>query len=198
MGRSGTGASDIALKCVGVFLLFALCGAGSALAAFNDSSAEHFSLLFPLPFALLFSVLFLRRTQEGHRFIFVVPLMMSTWYLSWFSAAITFGLYPVGGFIGGAALVLCTSICSPELASAKYLAAGALAGLFSSLSFLPYFDQYEMIFAQGYGSRPVLAFAFWEAMVGTYLYAVCMRISVRERVESQDEGESGIFRVTPR
>lgn len=198
MGRSETGASGIVLKCVGVFLLFAFCGAGSALTAFYHSSAEGFSFFFPLPFALLCAVLFLRRSQEGHRFIFVVPLIMATWYLSQFCAAITFGQYPVGGFIGGTALVLCAGICCPEAASVRFIAAGALIGLFSSLSFLPWFDQYEWIFSQGYGSRPVLAFAFWEAMMGTYLYVVCMRITDRALVESQDEQETDNFRVTPR
>jgi len=177
MGHTARNAARFALKCSSTFILFALCGAGSAVISF-----DHFpegSFLFPLPFAILCAVLFLRR-------VVIVPLIMVVWYFSYFCALETGIVLPidigllrsagpciVGGLIGGVGLVLCASSCIRWLASAKYIATGATVGIFSGLSFLPSVEHFKLNVNQGFVRTPVLAFAFWEAMMGTYLYTVC-------------------------
>ena len=164
---------------------------------YNRVPVYDFSFLFPLPFALLCAVLFLRGAPEGHRVIFVVPLMMATWYVAQFLASAILGLYPVGGLIGGIALVLSTSLCCPKLYSEEFILSGAIIGTVSSFTFFPYFDRYERIFDQGYGSRPVFAFALWQALMGAYLFAVCTHFSARELDESGALEETSVHRITP-
>src|ERR1035437_2114469 len=208
MGRTTRSARRTALQCSGVLILFAFCGAGSAVISFDRFPEGSF--IFPLPFALFCAVLFLRRSRQGQRAIFVVPLIMTVWYLSYFSAfALGMGLpvyvglvtsvIPciVGGLVGGAGLVLCASLCIRGLASAKYIALGATLGICSAFSFLPRLYDYEVNLNQGFARTPILAFAFWEATMGTYLYAVCTLVIDREACDRHGEPEVDSFRVTP-
>jgi hypothetical protein len=195
MGHTARNAARFAFKCGGILILFALCGAGSAVISFN-----HFpegSFFFPLPFAILCALLFLRR-------VVVVPLIMLVWYVSYFCAPgsgvvlpIAVGLVRsalpciVGGLIGGAGLVLCASNCLRWLASAKYIAAGATLGICTAFSFLPSVKELELNLNQGFVHTPVLAFALWEAMMGTYSYAVCTLIVDRKSRDCHDDAGSG-------
>jgi hypothetical protein len=191
-----------------VLILFALCGAGSAVVSFDRFPEGSF--IFPFPFALLCAVLFLRRSRQGQRAFFVVPLIMTVWYLSYFSA-FTLGMgLPVyvglvnsaiacivGGLVGGAGLVLCASLCSSGLASTRYIALGATLGICSAFSFLPRLYHYEMNLSQGFPKTPIFAFALWEAVMGTFLYATCTLVIDREYYDSPRELEVNSFRITP-
>lgn len=195
----------------GIFLLFALCGAGSAslfIRNFPDLTALLY--IFPTPFALLCLVLFLRNSAGG---IIVAPLMMAVWYIAYFGAFFADGWVEsrlesslggfiaacvLGGFIGGVGLVLCSGLCYRRLLSAKHIFVGATLGAIFALSFLPRFLDYESNLNRGFTSTPVLSFALWEAIMGTYLYAVCVNSREKTRADYLKEMGSDPLRVTPR
>jgi len=75
----------------------------------------------------------------------------------------------VGGFVGGLGLVLSVSMCHPKLLSLKYPVVGAVIGAVSAQLFEP---SISTQFSE-HPESPFLAFAIWQAAVGTYLYAIC-------------------------
>lgn len=171
------------LKSCSVAVLFAACGAGSS-ATLLPHFPNKFELGFAIPFALLCALLFMRM----RRAVFAVPLMIAVWLISSF-AAFSVGmsthasLFPgmVGGFIGALGLVLCVAICYPSLFSMKYLAFGALIGFLCGALFGPWARVYmatEFSMSTNpdvpLSQMPVMAFAVWQAAVGTYLYALCL------------------------
>jgi len=75
----------------------------------------------------------------------------------------------VGGALGGLGITLSCAVQYRQLLSRLRLIGGALVG---GLAALP-FSSLVAPFGQPDRHRVVLAFAIWEAAVGTYLYANC-------------------------
>lgn len=211
MANTGNSAIIMAIKCSGIFALFAVCGAVSA-AAFCQRFPDQISFFFPLPFAILISILLvLVFSCSLDRVILAALLTMVAWYASYFAAyyaglilsssASPDSVTPcvLGGFVGGVGLVLCASVCVPQLVSVKYLAIGAIVGVCSALTFVPSIAIYELhLKSGGFPPTPIRAFAFWEAMMGTYLFAISTLASVLKADDSLEKGDVDSFRVTPR
>lgn len=177
------------LKVISIAILFAACGALSSFSLLPDFP-DHWEFIFPLPFALLCAVLFLRKAQA----VFAIALADIVWLVSSFAA---FGagmesrLSPLpglfGGLIGGLGLVLCSVICYPSVFSLKRVAYGGLIGSLAGLAFTSWTEIYIV---QHYGDNinrvfpktvPIQAFAIWQAAMGTYLYLIS-RNAARNRV----------------
>ncbi len=168
------------VKVASVAILFAVCGALSSLWLLPDFP-DRFEFLFPLPFALLCTVLFMRKDKA----VFAVVLMEIIWLISsfaGFSAGASTRLSPlpgfVGGSIGGVGLVLCVAVCHPSVLSLKRLGYGGLIGAIAGLAFTSWTQVYM---DQHYGANanqvfpktvPIQAFAIWQAVVGAYLYVI--------------------------
>jgi hypothetical protein len=166
----------VPLRYIGVALLFAICGA-SSVQFLSWDFPDNLPKLLPIPFAIVCALLFLRTV----RVIFAVPLMVLVWPLAFaladFSAMEFHDVISpacIGGLIGGLGLVLCVSVCQGRMFSSRYLLGGAVVGSFSALSFAPWLRSFYS-HINGYPSQPLLllAFAVWQAAVGTYLYAIC-------------------------
>lgn len=211
MATTGNDAIIMSLKCCGIFSLFAACGAVSA-ASFCERFPDHISLYLPLPFAILLAILFaFVFSCTFDRVILAALLTIVVWVVS-LAAAYLSGMVlssnsnrdsvtpcVLGGFIGGIGLVVCASACIPQLASVKYLAIGAIIGVCSALAFEPSLEIYELNMPSGeFPPAPIRAFAFWEAMMGTYLFAISTLAPVRGTDDPPEEGDVGSFRVTPR
>jgi hypothetical protein len=206
MANTGKDATITAIKCCGCFAVFAVCGALSA-ADFCRRFPDDISIAFPLPFAILLAALLVVVFSSTlDRVILTALLTMATWYASYSAAffAGTFGLgsaipCALGGFIGGIGLVLCVGVCIPQIVSVKYLAIGAIIGASSALTFDPSIEFYELhLPSGGFPPTPILAFAFWEAIIAAYLLAISTFASVRGTDDSPEEGDVGSFRITPR
>ncbi len=211
MANTGNDAIIMALKCCGIFALFAACGAVSA-AAFCEGFPDHVSLYFPLPFAILVAILLaFVFSCTFDRVILATLLTIVVWFVSSFAATFAGMLLSsssnldsvtpcvLGGFIGGIGLVLCASVCFPQLVSVKYLAIGAIIGVCSALTLEPSIEIYELHLTSGvFPPTPIRAFALWEATMGTYLFAISMLAPVRGTDDPPEEGDVGSFRVTPR
>ena len=184
-----------ALRYGGVAVTFAICGAGSSILLLApDRDGFLYAIipkLLPVPFALLCTLLFLRMWRA----LFAIPLIAAVWFVAKFTAvslAVRLGTVGdreavcVGGLIGGLGLVLCVSTCYGRLLSPKYLFCGAVIGCFSALSFAPWL---RTTYPNSDGPDPLflLAFAIWQAAVGTYLYAICTAANQ----EAQPEGSQG-------
>ncbi len=167
------------LRYAGVAVLFAICGTCSPIYDARSFGEGPPPLMLPVPFALLCALLFLRQWRA----IIAVPLMVAVWV-----AAYTFGYFlgwasPVllgpgcGGFIGGGGLVLCAAICHRRLLSRENVFRGAVIGSVSGLAFAPWAGVHymQLNFEPPKGPALLLAFAIWQAAVGTYLYAVVHR-----------------------
>ena len=124
------------------------------------------------------------RTPEA---ILAIPLMNVVWLTS-LLAAVSLGMSNpdnhiepgcIGGLIGGVGLVLCAAICYRSLFSLKYFLIGALLGSLAGISFLPWTQAFDP--NRGTGHGPMIAFAIWEAAMGTYLYVLCSQ--AKRRVE---------------
>jgi hypothetical protein len=177
------------LKVAPVAILFAACGALSSFWLLPDFP-DHFEFIFPLPFALVCTALFMRKVGA----VFAIALMDIVWLISSFVAnalGMWTNLSPlpgfVGGSIGGFGLVLCAAICHPSAFSLNRVAYGGLIGAIAGLAFTSWTQIYM---AQNYGDNinrvfpktvPILAFALWQAAMGTYLYVI-VKESARSRV----------------
>lgn len=170
----------IALRYVGVALLFGISGACSV----------YLGALFSVPFALLCALLFLRQWRA----IVTVPLMVVVMFVAAAAEDIVAsvgddGVSPfcVAGAIAGFGLVLCVAMCRRSLFSQRYTFRGAVVGCVSALAFVPCFKHVRgFVFGSLDVREPALlplAFAIWQAAVGTYLYK-----SVRD---SKDEAVTG-------
>ena len=174
----------------GVMVLFAVCGAGSALFVFKFGRLAASGLVLPLSFPLLCALL-LMRTRKA---FLACPLMIAavlvaatvTAYL--ILATLMFHIsslvIPVlaGGALGGAGITLSCAVQYRQLLSRSRLLGAAVVGGVAALPFSPLVAPF---------GRPdprlvALAFAIWEAAVGTYLYAICTGTDE----EPQDSGIS--------
>ena len=173
------------LRYVGVALLFAICGTMSATHLLSSGwEPTQVHMMFAVPFALLCAVLFLRTG----RIILAAPLMIAVWVAACVAATWTgmaraqdvFSPVYVGGIVGGLGLVLCASICYWRLILPKYLFGGAVIGAVSALPFAPWLRLYTSHLNSPPPTPPLLAFAIWQAAVGTYLYAICTEASEKK------------------
>jgi hypothetical protein len=199
------------LKCCGIFALFAACGAVSAT-VFCQRFPDIISYLFPLPFAFLVAILLTFVFSCAlDRVVFATLLAIVVWYVSYIAAYFAgFSLSSVsgsdsvtpcalGGFIGGIGLVFCANVQFPRLVSVKYFAIGAIVGVCSAIAFIPSVGFYESHLNRGgFLPAPISAFAFWEATMGTYFFALSALAPVGGTDEYPEEGEVSSFRITPR
>ena len=164
------------LRVIGVAAAFGLCGYLSAAYLLSEWPGRR-SLMLPVPFALLCALLFLHKAQVA----VAAPLMVGVWLVA--NHVATFVLFRTdvvsaacgAGLIGGLGLALCVSLCYRRVRTWRHLFVAALVGNLSSLPFVPwmnlYVSHYDPIGANP--KAPPLAFAVWQATVGTYLYAAC-------------------------
>jgi hypothetical protein len=143
-----------------VFLAFAACGAASRFVYTPDGWRNWVG--FPLPFGLLCALMVLRARIP----IFVV-LCAVVWNAAFQSTMLLNTRVPdavsffAGGFIGGAGLLLSSSVSKPAMWSWRNLAMCGVAGGLAGLSFAA-----PALFAENL-SGP---FAVWQGVVGTLLY----------------------------
>jgi hypothetical protein len=165
------------LRYLGAAMAFAACGALSAalFLRFPDWP-EHQGpvggLVFPLPFALLCTLSFMR----ARRALLIVPAMVLAWLAANAVAAQIYGSYGVtrpylvacmGGVVGGFIVTLSASIGRLRLLWPQYPIAGCAIG---GLSAVPI-----AFYLQSFPPHPLhlyLALASWQAAMGTYLYAI--------------------------
>jgi len=141
------------VRWVGAALLFAFCCAVISRLLVDFVWGPGIS------FAICCALLFL----HSWRAVFAVPLMValyiaSIWVFLFTPKAFDFHYY-VSGLVGGVGLVLCAAICYPHLLSPRFLCCGAALGTISVLPFRWWCDSTST--------------AIWQAIVGTYLYAIC-------------------------
>jgi hypothetical protein len=178
--------------------LFAVCGALSAACLISPAFPDRLPIKLPIPFVLICAALFMRTTKV----ILAIPFMIATWAIA-YSAAYMLGLelgfvlaplrfyipiwlLPgcVSGFIGGFGLALCVSICYSRLLSRMF--GGALIGTISGLAFAPWL---WFFCKNGYSPLWLLigAFAIWQSVEGTYLYAICTSNVARKEAQLEDK-----------
>ncbi len=168
------------LKVISVAILFAACGALSSYLLLPDFP-DRFEVIFPLPFAFLCTVLFMRKAEA----VLAIALVEIVWQISVFAATgagMASHLSPlpgfVGGLVGGFGLFVCAVICHPYMSSLKRLAYGGLIGSIAGLTFVPwtqiYMEQHDGVNMERVFPKtvPILAFAIWQAAMGTYLYLI--------------------------
>ena len=165
------------LTLVGVAALFAGCGAGSALFVWRYGHLAASGLVYPLSFPLLCALLFMRTRKA----LLACPLMIAAELVAAAAAAylilvalvlhILSDAIPVlvGGALGGLGITLSCAVQYRQLLSRSRLIGAALIG---GLAALP-FSSLVAPFGRPDPRLVVLAFAIWEAAVGTYLYAIC-------------------------
>jgi hypothetical protein len=159
------------MRYVSILLLFAGCGACSALLV-----GSNLIWCLGIPFALLAAVLSspYRPIGAGDRGICYAAI----WPVAYFSALRLDPLGDVvaictGGIIGGLGAAIVTGFAFSSLFAGKYL---FTAGLLGGIAALP--------LALGsslgqYGERvpSLVGFAVWQAVVGTYLYIIFRKAS---------------------
>jgi hypothetical protein len=104
----------------------------------------------------------------------------------------------VGGLIGGIGLSLCCALCYRRLFSMKHISIGAFLGAVSALSFLPRVLAYTANVNGGLVRTPVLSFGLWEAIMGTYLYVICLHSHQQSIADELEDLGSDPLRLTPR
>jgi hypothetical protein len=166
-------------KYIGVAVLFALCGAWSSQQfPERDRFVEP---LFPLPFAGLCAVLFLRSPRAIPAVALSVPVYAVAHFVA-IEAALFLGwtyFLPmcVAGFVGGAGLALSFGIGHRRLVSPRRLLRVATVGAVAAIPFGLWLRMYILRVNVPQDPlqplRLLYSFAIWQAAVGTYLYAVC-------------------------
>ncbi len=165
---------------------FALCG---ALSLRLLPGHPFVGLLFPLPFAVLSALLFLRSPKA----ILSVALSVPVYFAAQFTANVTAAILPwlcmcLGGSVGGAGLAFAFGFVRPRLLSLQRLLRVAGVGAVAAVPFVFWFTAFLPNFGKGPDPRePLLllcSFATWQAVVGTYLYAVCARAGEKARPTS--------------
>lgn len=149
------------LRLLAVAILFEACGAWSAKALLPNFPVSG-GFLFPIPFALLCTLVFMRKPRA----LLVVPLMVVVWHISFAFAFFSYGI--LGGLVGGIGLTLSAGIFCRSLLSWKKLLLGAVIGLLGGLYFLLWMSGYNLL--DGRVPAPAPAFALWDLAMGTYLY----------------------------
>lgn len=145
------------VRWIGGAILFAVCFCVS-VRLFGDN------VWVPgITFALCSALLFL----HSWRAVFAVPLIVALYIASvwvFFLTPKSYGLhYYISGLVGGVGLVLCAAICYPRLLSPRYFCFGGVLGAICGLPFQWWSDSTST--------------AIWQAVVGTYLYAICTGIN---------------------
>ena len=185
------------MRYISVALLFALCGAWSA-AMFLP--LQHFPIgivgpndlyrVFPLPFAFLCTLLFMRTVRA----FLIVPLMVAAWWASilvagrmWLPWAIgydnPFGPACVGGMVGGLGVTLTAAIGKPRLLSPKYLVTSCALGAVSAVPLALWLRLSREPHAL------MWSFALWQAAMGTYLSAIWIAVSRKAHRGCATEGD---------
>ncbi len=170
------------LSYVVVWIPFALCGVWSAQVF--PAQDKHPALLFPLPFAGLCAILFLR--TSGWRLIWSVSLSLPVYWIAYAVALILappsgwlyFPPLCAGGFVGGAGLALSFGLSDRRLLARRLVLRAGAVGALSALGFLAWFVPRM---SNGWSGPQVepdpgllrYGFAAWQAGVGTYFYTVC-------------------------
>lgn len=183
---NGNGSLLSALKCAAVAILLAACGAWSS-SVLLPSFPGRFDLFFPIPFAVLCTLLFMR-TKIAPLAAF---LMCFVWYLALLVANfVGMGRHDyrlpgcVGSLVGAIGLLLCAAISNRSLFSIKHFVIGALIASIAGLSFASWTQMYYAFDLNrgpaGAPPPPIHAFAIWQAMIGTYLYALCTQVISKE------------------
>jgi len=184
----------VPVRYLAVALLFTICGAWTATHLLTSGwwvFPDQIRKMAAVPFALLCAILCIRTW----RFICAVPLMVVVWYISaragdfvgfFLADHIPFLPGCVGGFIGGLGLVLSLATCYGRLLSLKYLLRAAAVGTASALPFAFWTVAYAPLNSIHRDVFPLLvpAFAIWQAVVGTYLYAICTKVN--EKIPSEE------------
>lgn len=165
------------LKLAGVAALFACCGAGSALFVWRYGHVAASGLVYPLSLPLLCALLFMRTRKAflAYPLMVAAELVAATVTAYLILAALVFHIssfvIPVlaGGALGGGGLTLSCAVQHRQLLSRSRLLGAALVG---GLAALP-FSTLVAPFGRPDPRLVALAFAIWEAAVGTYLFANC-------------------------
>ncbi len=179
----------------GVAILFAFCGACSSL-LFPMRNRVYDPLL-PLPFALLCALLFLRRLRA----ILAVALSVPVYNAAVLSAVLVtpflgWAYFPpmcLAGFIGGAGLALSFGIVHRRLLTGRCLLRVASIGAVAALPFVFWLAHLVRMNDPDDSQQPLRrmwAFAIWQAVVGTYLYAICTRPAEGGRLDDSTERHS--------
>jgi hypothetical protein len=156
------------VRWIGVALLFALCFC--VVSRLFDAYVWGPGISFALCSALLF--------LRSWRAVFAAPLMVALYIGSiWVFLSTPKSLdihYYISGLVGGVGLVLCAAICYPRLLSPRYLCCGGALGAICALPFEWWSDSTST--------------AIWQAVVGTYLYAICSRVNRKVMHDGFQEG----------
>jgi hypothetical protein len=181
---------------IGAALLFAICGAWSAHLLTIEADWAVFA--FPVPFALLCVVLFLRTAKA----ILIVPLNLVVWLAAHVTAvavALEVGndssFFPMclAGLVGGLGLALCAGIAHRPMLSLRHLIVAAVVGCAGGAAFGPWLDAHLDSLRPGGLPDPLkplrlqYACAIWQTAIGTYLYTVCTQ--AKSGTRPADEGE---------
>lgn len=175
---------------------FAICGALSA-AFLLSGFPDHFCFWFPIPFALLCSLLFMRT-------LLLTPIMWVVWNISYLTAFVVgFSGWPpapgcAGGLLGALGLMFCSAVCRKELFASKYFIRAAVIGTLGGIPFIRWVSFYlsKMTVDHANASKPpLLAFAIWQAAVGTYLYAISTSSRSEQEEGQSDENDVSVIRL---
>jgi hypothetical protein len=164
---------------IGVAAAFALCGWWSQHKF--PQGDDHYDAVFALPFAVLCWVLFSRSPWGLISVALTVPVYLGAWWsanmaLGFNMPLLGFYVLPmcVGGFVGGAGLALAFGIVRrPPISYREWFRAGSV-GAVAALPFGTWLTV-EVLTLNGskdphQPARLLYSFAFWQAVVGTYLY----------------------------
>ncbi|HXN48570.1 MAG TPA: hypothetical protein VN893_18110 [Bryobacteraceae bacterium] len=170
---------------VSVAAAFAVCGWWSQQRF--PQGADHKDAVFALPFAALCWLLFSRKVWGILSVALSVPVYLGAW---WAAKTLEFGfdvpfgdfyVLPmcVGGFAGGAGLALVFGIVRRPPVSYLESFGASLVGAVAALPFGTWLTV-EVLTLNGskdphQPARLLYSFAFWQAVVGTYLYAIRAR-----------------------
>jgi len=190
-GSRGPMSAKRVLTLVGVMALFASCGAGSVLVVWRYGQLAASGLVYPLSFPLLCALLFMRT----RRAFLACPLMIAAEFVAvYVTVCLGFAAMglkieswaiPVfaGGATGGVGVTLSCAVLYTQLLSRSRLLVAALVG---GLAALP-FSAVAIPFGRPDQRLVTLAFAIWEAAVGTYLYAICTSTDKEARDSNSSE-----------
>ncbi|HXN50265.1 MAG TPA: hypothetical protein VN893_26685 [Bryobacteraceae bacterium] len=179
----------------GVAVLFAVCGALSSF--LFPGRGRVWEPLLPLPFALLCVILFLRKPRAILAVAFSVPVygaaVLSAVLVSPFLGWACFPPVCLGGFVGGAGLAFSFGIVHQRLLARRCLLRVASIGAVAALPFalwVAYLLRISGPEDPQQALRLMCSYAIWQAVVGTYLYAICTRPADGGRLDDLTERHS--------
>jgi len=95
-------------------------------------------------------------------------------------------------------LMFCSAVCRKELFSSKYYIRAAVIGAVGGIPFTSWASFYLSNIRGNPANAskpPVLAFAIWQAVVGTYLYAISTGKEGEQDVGQPEKDESSVIRL---